>query len=304
MAYQDGIAAPTTRLEDLPRRFGAYAPEDFDRSFQGSVTAAEALRRSLNLPAVALLDRVGPIRFAASLKAAGVGLRLPQGADPALPLALGGAGVTLRDLAGLYAALGTDGTARPLALQPGPAEPRGFLAPRAAAAIAGVLVQRFPDGGPEGVAWKTGTSWGGRDAWALGFDAAHVAGIWVGRPDGTPLPGATGRNLALPLLGRLFDLLPPAPRQVRPEARPAPAAAQEDALRLLFPPPGAVLSQGRVTVRAMGGRRPLTLLVDGVRQESDPARREIGWTPPGPGFYRLTVLDAEGAAARASVRVR
>jgi penicillin-binding protein 1C len=308
MAFQDGIAAPNTRVDDLPRRFGAYAPEDFDRSFQGSVTAGEALRRSLNLPAVALLDRVGPIRFAASLKAAGVGLRLPAGADPALPLALGGAGVTLRDLAGLYAALGTDGTARPLALVPGGGEARVFLEPRAAAAIAGVLVQRFPDGGPAGVAWKTGTSWGGRDAWALGVDAAHVAGVWVGRPDGTPLPGATGRNLALPLLGRLFDLLPPAPRQVpmeaRGEARAAPVGARDDALRLLFPPPGAVLAEGRVTVRVMGGRRPLTLLVDGAPLESDPARREIGWTPPGPGFYRLTVLDAEGAAARAAVRVK
>jgi penicillin-binding protein 1C len=307
LAFQDGIAGPDTVLADLPRRFGMYAPENFDRGFAGSVTAAEALRRSLNLPAVALLDRVGPLRFAATLKAAGVPLRLPPGADASLPLALGGAGITLRQAVSLYAALAGDGSAAKLRLaEAEAAEPRLFLQPRAAATVAGVLTQPLPDGGPAGLAWKTGTSWGGRDAWAFGFDRLHVAGVWIGRPDGTPLPGATGRSLALPLLGRVFDLLPPAPRDPppppRPESRPAPPA---DALRLLFPPPQAVLSNdGPVTLRAMGGRRPLTFLVDGAPLQTDPARRETSWSPPGPGFYRLTVLDAEGAAARAGVRVK
>jgi penicillin-binding protein 1C len=308
MAFQDGIAAPHTRVDDLPRRFGGYAPEDFDRLFRGTVTAGEALRRSLNLPAVALLDRVGPLRFAAVVRRAGAGLHLPPGADPALPLALGGAGITLRDLAGLYAALGTDGGAVALRMQPGEREVRGFLQPRAAGAIAEVLTQRFPEGGPAGVAWKTGTSWGGRDAWALGFDAAHVAGVWVGRPDGTPLPGATGQRLALPLLARVMEMLPAAPRaepvrEVRREM--GDTASAEDALRLLFPPPGAELGgEGTVVLRVMGGRRPLTFLVDGARLAADPARREAAWQPEGPGFYRLTVLDAEGSVARAVVRVR
>jgi penicillin-binding protein 1C len=309
MAFQDGIAGPATRVDDLPRRFGAYAPEDFDRTFQGGVTAADALRRSLNLPAVALLDRVGPLRFAAAVKGAGASLHLPPGADPSLPLALGGAGITLRDLAGLYAALGTDGSAVPLRLRPGPNEARAFLQPRGAQVIAEVLTQPFPEGGPAGVAWKTGTSWGGRDAWAMGFDAAHVAGVWVGRPDGTPLPGATGRNLALPLLSRVMGMLPPSPRpEPRAERVAGPSrerAGQEEALRLLFPPPGAVLGgEGPVVLRVMGGRRPLTFLVDGARLPADPARREAAWLPQGPGFYRLTVLDAEGSAARATVRVR
>jgi penicillin-binding protein 1C len=310
MAFQDGIAGPATRVDDLPRRFGAYAPEDFDRTFQGGVTAADALRRSLNLPAVALLDRVGPLRFAAAVKGAGARLQLPPGADPSLPLALGGAGITLRELAGLYAALGMDGSAAPLRLVPGPVEVRGFLQPRGASVIAEVLTQPFPEGGPAGVAWKTGTSWGGRDAWAMGFDAAHVAGVWVGRPDGTPLPGATGRNLALPLLARVMGMLPPAPRPA-PRAEPRAAvpsregAGQEEALRLLFPPPGAVLAgEGPVVLRVMGGRRPLTFLVDGAKLPADPARREAAWQPQGPGFYRLTVLDAEGSVARATVRVR
>jgi penicillin-binding protein 1C len=307
MAFEDGIAGPDTRLDDLPRRFGGYAPEDFDRSFAGSVTAAQALRESLNLPAVGLLDRVGPLRFAATLQAAGVKLRLPAGANPSLPLALGGAGISLRQVVGLYAALATDGTASALRLRVEEAPRHVFLSSRAAATVASVLTQPFPDGGPPCVAWKTGTSWGSRDAWALGFDARHVVGVWVGRPDGTPLPGATGRSLALPMLGRVFDLLPAAPRPVPPRERGAEerASGRADALRLLFPPDDAVLSgDGPVVLRAMGGRRPLVFLVDGAKLAASPARREVAWTPPGPGFYRLTVLDAAGATKRVSVRIK
>ena len=308
MAFADGIAAPNSALTDLPRRFGGYAPENFDRGFAGTITAAGALRRSLNLPAVALLDRVGPLRFAATLASAGVALRLPRGADPSLPLALGGAGITLRQAAGLYAALATTGSAVPLRLLAGGTDgPRSFLPEAAAQEVADVLTRPFPNTGPDGVAWKTGTSWGGRDAWALGFDARHVVGVWVGRPDGTPLPGATGASLALPLLARVFDLLPAAPRRVsaRTDAPSHETVLPSDALRLLFPPPGAVLSaDGPVTIRAMGGSRPLTFLVDGAPLPVERVRREAAWLPPGPGFYRITVLDADGSAAHAAVQVK
>ncbi len=307
MAFADGIAAPDTVVPDLPRRFGGYAPENFDRGFAGSITAAEALRRSLNLPAVALLDRVGPLRFAATLRFAGATLRLPRGADPSLPLALGGDGITLRDTAALYAALATDGTGGPLLLLADQsASRRVFLSTSAAHTVADVLTRPLPDFGPRDIAWKTGTSWGGRDAWALGFDALHVVAVWIGRPDGTPLPGATGASLALPLLSGVFDLLPKAPRSVTPvpEQHPRRAALPADALHLLFPPSGAVLSaDGQVTIRVMGGRRPLTFLVDGAPLPADAIRREVAWLPSGPGFYRLTVLDADGVAVRASVQV-
>jgi penicillin-binding protein 1C len=313
MAFADGIAGPETRLADLPRRYGAYAPENFDRGFAGNVTAAEALRRSLNLPAVALLDQLGALRFAATLKLAGATLRLPRGADPSLPLALGGEGITLRDAIGLYCALATDGTggalrllaSDPLHADHGHATP--FLSPTVARSVADVLTRPFPNDGPAGVAWKTGTSWGGRDAWAFGFDLRHVVGVWIGRPDGTPMPAATGAALALPVLAHVFDLLEKAPRVIAPP-RGLPAQRGEvatDALQLLFPPPEAVLSaDGPVTIRAMGGRRPLSFLVDGAPLITEPARRDAAWRPPGPGFYRLSVLDADGAAAHAAVQVR
>lgn len=308
MAFDDGLAGPDTFLADLPRHFGGFAPENFDRGFAGTITAAEALRRSLNLPAVELLDQIGPLRFATTIRLAGAPLHLPPGADPALPLALGGVGITLRDVVGLYASLASDGTAGPMRLlandRPAHAP---LLSSRAASLVADVLTRPFPNDGPPGVAWKTGTSWGGRDAWAFGFDVRHVVGVWIGRPDGTASPDATGAKLALPMLAHVFDLLPKAPRvpamHVSQVTR-TPVASPDD-LRLLFPPPGAVVSaDGTVVIRAMGGRRPLSFLVDGVPIGAEPARREAAWHPAGPGFYRLTILDADGAAVHAGVQVR
>ncbi len=307
LAFQDGLVTPSTRVDDLPRHFGRYAPENFDRGFAGEVSAAQALARSLNLPAVALLDRIGPARFAAWLAAAGAGLRLPPGAMPSLPLALGGGATQLRTLARLYAALATDGASVPLRLRAdvAPLPPAPLLQPSAARLVAEALTREFPQGGPAGVAWKTGTSWGGRDAWALGFDAGSVAGVWLGRPDGTALPGATGLSAALPVLAQVFALLPPAPRDAPPDLAPAPApAVAEASLRLLFPPPDATLSSdGPVPIRVMGGRRPVTFLVDGVALASSPASRSVVWQPDGAGFYTLSAQDADGAVVRARVRV-
>ena len=173
-------------LSDLPRHFGRYTPENFDHRFTAPVTAADALRRSLNLPAVALLDRIGPERFLAWLDGAGAGLALPpHSAASSLPMALGGGGIRMRELAALYAELATDGSVhrlRLLAEAPDPARP--LLQASAARLVADVLTRDFPDGGPTGIAWKTGTSWGGRDVWALGFDAAHVGAVWLGRHRG------------------------------------------------------------------------------------------------------------------------
>jgi penicillin-binding protein 1C len=262
---------------------------------------------------VAALQAVGPLSFAQAMRAAGAPIRLPPGTVPALPMALGGGGVRAIELLALYAALADDGDVAAPLLRPGDAAVRAPFVTRATAhSIAAILAESPPPpGAPPGIriAWKTGTSWGFRDAWAVGFDGAHAAIAWVGRADGTPLPGATGRNAAAPLLFAAFDLLPAAPL---PLPQPAPVIARAapslrvEPVRLLFPPPGANLAAdaGHITLRATGGRRPLAWLVDGAPLASQPHRREVGWLPAGPGFYRITVLDADGVAASAEVRVR
>ncbi len=308
LAFADGLAGPETLLADGPQNFGGYTPEDFTGRFAGSVTATEALQQSLNLPAVGLLARYGAVRFTAALAAVGEPLRLPPGAEPSLPIILGGGGQTLRGMLALYAALATDGRVVPISLEPRASTPGlPLLAPETAQTIAVILTRPFPGAGPAaGIAWKTGTSWGDRDNWAMGFDRAHVVGVWVGRPDGTAMDGGSAADHALPVLAAVFGLLPPAPRAASPQEQPlslrvTPAA---DPLRLLFPPEGAVIAgAGPLDLRAMGGTRPLSFLVDGAPIPSVPPLRDTEWTPPGPGFYRVTVLDAGGAAVHAAIRV-
>ena len=180
-------------------------------AFAGGVTAGEALRRSLNLPAVALLAQIGPTQFAARLRLAGVALHLPPAALPSLPLALGGVGITLRDLTGLYAALATDGSARTPTISPKSSGPGGtFLQPRAAETIAATLTQPLPDSNLPGIAWKTGHKLGWprlrgpgvqSDArcrglgWAAGRDAVAWGNRTVDRvaPDGEGVRNASRR---------------------------------------------------------------------------------------------------------------
>ncbi|WP_144185977.1 penicillin-binding protein 1C [Elioraea rosea] len=311
-----GLVRPETRIADLPRRFADYAPENFDRGFAGDVTVAQALVRSLNLPAVALADAVRPVAFLSSLKAAGILARLPPGASPSLPVALGGLGLTLHDLAALYGAIATDGSVAQPVWRDGEAPiRRPFVGAAEAGAVRAMLAAAQPPPGiaPERaprIAWKSGTSWGNRDAWAVGVSATHTVAVWLGRPDGTPMPGITGRVTAGPVLFSVFGLLPDAgPLPAAPPLAPAPALARlgagtADRLRLVFPPPNAALGEGDVTLRASGGQRPLTWLIDGQPILSDRHRRETRWTPLGPGFYRVTVIDADGTAAATELRIR
>ncbi|MEZ5857249.1 MAG: penicillin-binding protein 1C [Hyphomicrobiaceae bacterium] len=200
LAFERGIAHPETHIEDRPARFGRYAPTNFDKDFHGTVTIREALAMSLNIPAVKILSEVGPLRLAARLNRAGGRLRLPDDAEPSLAIALGGAGLTLRDLATLYTALGRGGEAIPLSYTR-PQSGTDHLPPRpvarlmssvAAWYVGNILKGAPPPANAKGyrIAFKTGTSYGYRDAWAAGFDGRHVIVAWVGRPDGTSTPAS------------------------------------------------------------------------------------------------------------------
>ena len=225
LAFEDGFVHPESLIEDRPIRFGSYAPENFDMTFQGTVPVKRALQLSLNVPAIALLDRVGSSRLSSRLRQAGANLVLPKDEAPGLAMGLGGVGVTLQDLALLYAGLPRLGTTKPLReIIDGKAddrEPKRLMDQVAAWQVANVLMGTPPpENGVAGrIAFKTGTSYGYRDAWSVGFDGRMTIGVWVGRPDGAPVPGLIGREAAAPILfdafartGKLPVALPKAPK--------------------------------------------------------------------------------------------
>ncbi|MBV9554805.1 MAG: penicillin-binding protein 1C, partial [Alphaproteobacteria bacterium] len=339
MAFDRLIIHPETILDDQPRHFGDYAPGDFDGRFLGEVTARQALQYSLNVPAVAVLDRLGPARFTAALAAAGIRLKLPQPTgEPGLAVALGGDGISLYDLATLYAGLAHDGVVAALRTrQDEPSGPQTAIFGPAAAWYVNDILTDAP--APPGMlpvevrrarplAFKTGTSYGFRDAWAVGYDADVTIAVWAGRPDGTPIPGITGRTTAAPVLFKIADLLgppasnglrkPPPPgalvvarRDLPPglrrlDAGPAERAGRDAAgPKIVYPPDGATVEwhgEG-VPLEAAGGQGQLRWLVDGRPLPPGQPRRTLYWSPSGIGFSRLTVLDAAGRSAHATVRL-
>ncbi|MDZ4067819.1 MAG: penicillin-binding transpeptidase domain-containing protein, partial [Tabrizicola sp.] len=328
LAFDEGLAHPETMLEDRPTRFGTYAPQNFDRLYRGTIRAREALQSSLNIPVVALTEALGPAKLISGMQKAGMRPVFP-GDQPGLAIALGGVGVTLEDMVGLYAALARGGVARPMSyMKVGPgAEGQRVVSAVAAWQVGDILAGLAPPpGSPSNrLAYKTGTSYGHRDAWAIGFDGGHVIGVWMGRADGTPVPGAFGADVAAPVLFQAFNRLkrdldpqPPAPAATllvsnaelpvplqRFRSRSAAFEAAADAPAVAFPPDGAeveLLAAG-LKVRVQGGTAPFTWLADGVPLAVALRDRETMLTLPGTGFVTLSVIDAKGRSARASVRV-
>ena len=216
MAMDAGLIHSESLLQDVPRRFGDYRPGNFSQGFSGPVSASAALVTSLNLPAVQLLEAYGPKRFAADMRNGGVPLSLPALAEPNLALILGGAGSRLEDLVSGYSALAREGRSANLRLQPDDElRERRMLSPGAAWVIRRILSgQARPDRDPTAelvqrpqLAWKTGTSYGFRDALAIGVGPRYLIGVWIGRPDGTPVPGQFGLASAAPLMLQVHDVL-------------------------------------------------------------------------------------------------
>ncbi len=230
-AIDEGLIHSESLLADVPQSFSGYEPGNFQQSFHGPVSVSEALVKSLNVPAVEVLEQLGPTRFVAMLRRGGLKLEFPKGAEPNLSVILGGAGTTLENLVGAYSALarkGLSGTPRFLRDAPDtPLEERRMMSEGAAFIVRDVLETGGPVGrvvegrGPyRGFAWKTGTSFGFRDAWAAGVSDRYTIGVWVGRPDGTPNPGFFGANVAAPLLTDIFTALPNA-LNTAPNPKPA-----------------------------------------------------------------------------------
>lgn len=339
LGFDDLLIHPETLIDDEPTRFAGYTPSNFQHTHAGQVTVREALQQSLNIPAVAVLARIGPGRLMGRLQTVDLPLRgnriHPQ---PGLPLALGGAGTTLEELVTLYLGFAQGGLVAPLRF--GPNEPHAagqrLLSETACWYLADIL-RTAPTPGdvltpssvahPRPIAYKTGTSYGFRDAWALGFDAGYTVGIWVGRPDGSPNPGHHGRNTAAPLLFRVFDLLPePTARSPTPPSDALLVSRDQlperlryfqlnpervttgAPLEISFPVAGSTVelpersgALAELPLVAKGGVKPLRWLVNGQPLGGESWQREAFWLPDGEGLARITVLDHTGQAASAEV---
>jgi penicillin-binding protein 1C len=338
LAFEDGLAHPETILFDRPARYGAYAPENFDLGYQGTVTARYALQQSLNLPAIELLADIGPAAFLARLKSAGAEIALPKDAPIGLAIGLGGLGISLTDIARLYVGLARGGEAPALVERLDTAKtasPRRVTDPVAAYYVEDILRGAPPPANALSgrIAYKTGTSYGFRDALAIGFDRGTTIAVWVGRPDNGPTPGLVGRQAAAPILfdafarlGRDIELiappkgvlraavtadLPPPLRHLRKDAPKSLAAAATPALKIAFPPDGARVdlgltqgaSESRLSLKALGGSPPLTWFVNGAPISAPEQRRQTAWRPDGAGFARVSVIDAKGATDSVLVRL-
>ncbi|NOD94375.1 penicillin-binding protein 1C [Ruegeria sp. HKCCD4884] len=328
LAFDQGLAHPETLISDSPVMFGRYAPRNFDGAFRGDVRVRDALQLSLNIPVVRLTNALGPARVMTALRLAGSEPRL-NGGTPGLAISLGGVGLSLRDLVQIYATLAAGGQGPILhheALVDTQQTPRA-LSETSAWQVADILAGLSPPaGGATGaLAYKTGTSYGHRDAWAIGFDGQHVIGVWLGRADGTPVPGAFGGDLAAPLLAEAFSLMKPALSPLRPPPpstllvgaaqlpqplqrfRPRTAAFENDpsAPDLLFPPENAVLETfgAPLTVKLRGGVAPFSVLADGVSVLTGQRQREFEIPNPGAGFTSLVVVDSQGQSDRAAIRI-
>ncbi|KJK09161.1 MULTISPECIES: peptidoglycan glycosyltransferase PbpC [Pseudomonas] len=277
MAMDDGLIHSESLLQDVPRRYGDYRPGNFSMGFSGPVAASSALALSLNLPAVQLLEAYGPKRFAAQMRMGGVPLTLPPLAEPNLSLILGGAGSRLEDLVAGYGALSRGGMSAPMRLQPdAPLLDRRLLSPGSAWIIRRILSgQARPDRDPHAelvqrpqLAWKTGTSYGFRDAWSIGVGPRYLIGIWIGRPDGTPVPGQFGLASAAPLMLQVHDVL-----------------SNRDSQRGIAVPVAAVPANVGVAAICWPLGQPL------ARQDDNCRRQRFAWTLDGTTPPTLQAAD-------------
>ncbi|HQZ11379.1 MAG TPA: penicillin-binding protein 1C [Devosia sp.] len=337
LAFELGLAHPESLIEDRPTAFRNYIPVNFDGFNRGTVTVRQALTESLNIPAIVVLDAVGTPRLVSRMKRAHAEPKLPAGSTPGLAIGLGGVGVTLRELVSLYTAVARGGT--PVTLNDGvrpvmqDANAAPVLDPTASWYVSNILSDVPPplNGSPGRIAYKTGTSYGYRDAWAIGYDGKTVIGVWVGRPDGAPVPGISGVKAAAPILFESFDRLGTVRTPLRAPPKgvliassnsqlPQPLkrfrhpnddmVARDAAPEIAFPTDGVDVdlglasgAPGALIVKVRNGVPPFTFFANGAPFGRSNFARQNTWTPDGPGYVTLSVVDAEGRSDVATVFV-
>ena len=341
LALEQGIVVPETMMRDRPTNFSGYRPENFDTMYQGDVTVREALQLSLNVPAVQLLESVGPAALMQRLRRSGVEPVLPKEEQPGLAIGLGGVGLSLADLVQAYAALANGGNA--VTLVDGvhgvraPYRLNAVLSAKAAWQVGDILsgVPVPAASAPRPIAYKTGTSYGYRDAWSVGYDGRYVLGVWVGRADNGAVPGSTGGDTAAPILFEAFARsgLEPVPfagpppgaktiaradlpeglkRFVPKSAALVPVAGTVSGPEIVYPPQGARIELAETSgaafsplvLKLQGGKAPFRWIANGQPLDGVFRRRTATWMPDGKGFSKLTVIDAAGKATTVDVLIQ
>lgn len=329
LAFEQGFLHPETKIFDRPQRFAAYGPTNFDGNYHGWITVRQALQQSLNIPAVKVLEQVGPQRLLSRFSQLGVTLQYQK--HPGLALALGGVGCSLQDLVALYSGLANKGDYQPLQtiLKGEPVKSKKLLSPLAAWYVDASLPtlpspanQLGDRGRNNGVRFKTGTSYGFRDAWVVGYDQDYTVGVWLGRPDGGYGKETTGANTAVPVLRCIFASLPQKHSNKENAAPPLGALmASYDQLpshlqwfagerpdtfktkkpKICFPVDGSTLdlTEGgselsNLALKSYGGTPPFYWLING-RPLGPPTTDFITtYTPQGSGKAQITLIDSSG----------
>tara|TARA_R110002126_G_scaffold291803_1_gene459316 strand:- start:132168 stop:134264 length:2097 start_codon:yes stop_codon:yes gene_type:complete len=341
LAFGEGLVLPETLIADRPTDFSGYRPRNFDLNFQGDVSIRRALQLSLNVPAIRLLQAVGPARLTALLREAGVDYAMPSQDSAGLSIGLGGLGISLLDLVQVYTSLATvDGRSAVLTngvdLPTGTA-PANPLLQNAARWHLGDILRGIAAPAQSlqlDIAYKTGTSYGYRDAWSVGYDGRYVIGVWIGRADNSAVPGLTGLSAAAPVLFEAFarsgiDLVPfraAPPGAVRIARADLPEsmrrferfedtfqqhAAGESKPHIAYPPDGARIELSRgsgqkfdpLVLKLQGGRPPFRWLANGSPVEQWVRQRNWQWMPDGRGSATLAVIDASGQTANVNIVV-
>ena len=338
LAFEEGLVSQETIIEDRPADFYGYRPHNFDMTYQGDVSIRQALQMSLNVPAIRLLNAVGPTKMMVRFRRSEVKPVMPVNETPGLAIGLGGLGITLKDLTQLYAGLANKG--KPVRLgdgindKPEVLQNEPLIEPVAAWNVTDILSGVVAPSGASkrAIAYKTGTSYGYRDAWSVGYDGRYVLGVWIGRPDNGAVPGITGFGTAAPILFEAFAKsgvavtpFPPAPSGAVRIAQAELSISQrrfsvtdsgllsnstiEPAPMIIYPPEGARIelsstsdgTMAPLALKLQGGRAPFRWLANG-KPLADLSRKRVNeWVPDGGGYSTLTVIDAAGRAATVGV---
>lgn len=319
-ALDQKIIDINTLIKDTKQYFKDYAPSNFEGSFHGDVTIEQALQQSLNIPAVILLNKIGVKQFLYDLESF-VTMKFEKEGVAGLPIALGGLGISLYDLTSLYVGLANDGMFNPLLKEENAKNlsihQRALMTKETALKIKKILQGAPPPVGflplfsiqSNPIAFKTGTSYGGRDALCIGYTKDFTVAVWIGRADGTAISSNIGRLNAAPIVFSIFTSLLPASSYVDEDVvlkMPLPKGTAkkikntiDQPFKIIIPQENAKILQSTkpIELKAFGKYTSLTWIVNGQTLSSNK------WMPKIPGFYTISAIDERGISVCVDISV-